>query len=1042
MTNIFKKTIPAVLMLLIMLSYGLTAFASEETTDQWPYDSYEEYAEKMVGMELYKTENKVQFYNTFVDQKKLTEETTIDSLFDSNQEGYSTELLLSLNPVQLTEEAPVFKGKDGNYYVVTSVYGSGVFRIPAELYDYCFNGHYYTDGPEGNIVEIVFGLRIQSLYGYDPEITPVSKEIKVTVIEGKEARTVLSSLNMETGTVEVQLLPEDSDENIGDYSVEAVVNKGESTASILKISEDGKKIVFTAGDSHAIGSLDIAISKDGTATTGLLTAPEIVSEKVVLRNATKLASTSTTVVNNITYLDLPANAVPANLAVGDKFIYQHKNVYVASVQNAYDSGNYAGLTGTYNGSSNPTSLHTGSANIPTHDAEWFCYYNDLGNWASISNWFKQTNGYSALNDPTKPDTNTALPGSMVQMTVANMNSRASNNGTTANLGGNRIFGYISEKLGAVTDTTGSKSLNLNDAQLIFACMHAWAYEGSTTPTAVGQALATFAGTSEIAHDQYCGNFYPNLALQCTSVTKDGNYTNATFKCCTSILGVGGMYSSNRNNYQCAFATLYVRYPNPTGEVTIRKVWDDEDNAYYSRPESITLTLWSNADGSFKSTGKTVTMTSADNWASKKITNLPVYRTDDSSLRVKYYAVEADPGIYQVSYSTDGVSWSADNQEASIQTGETFHLKNTMRRIPGTAPYGVTTVSKTVYANGSIVTSDDEFLFRIDILYRPETTDGLQMTVIREYDHLAAVRYYAAGSETPQLTSVTSNSEKDSIVFDNSRKVSLFFVLKGGEDIGFRIFDQGSAVDITELSATDPDSVSVAQYLGRENGFSDRYISSMTSTVSTLVKNEVEVFSWQTPVANGYLANEAVLQNLTASFTVDGDKRTYAFANDRAYDLTVQKVIEGSMASRSDYFTINVTARDYWNEDLNGTFNVVNSWLNGNGETVSENGTITFVNGVATLRLRDGSSVRIKGLPGDTEYAVREQDYTSLGYVTTYQNRTNTLTEDTVVTVMNRRDGVIPTGIHTNAIPIIGMAAASSLAIFSVYVLGRRRRKRQ
>jgi TolB-like protein len=1080
MKMIMKKKwlLPLFALLMLLINIGTVGvFAAEEDSGErlsdvvWNDVSYDAYAERMAGMKLYKTDNTVQFYNTFIDESRLTESTTIDSLFDSSQEGYSTELLMSLNPVQLTESAPVYKGEDGAFYVVSSIYemnegldprdsqpatsfynylaeaftdvkyvGKGVFRIPAERYEYCFNGHYYTDGPEGNLIEVVFGLRIQSLYGYDPETMPATKKILVTVTEDGNKRTVPGTMNMGTGTIEVRLLSPESEKTVGDYSIEAVVNLGESAASVMSVSEDGQAAVFTAGDSHAIGAFDVALSSSGSASTGLITPPVILTNRAMLKGATKLAASSTSVVNNITYMDLPAGCVPANLAVGDKFIYQKKNVYIAAVQNASDPGNYNGRTGTYNGTNPGTNLHIGTNNIPTHDAQWFCYYNNLSNWSAISNWFKQnSSGYSALNDPTKPDTNTAIANSMRQMTTANMNARAQNNGTTSNLGGARIFGYVSEKLGSQKDTTGTKTLNLNQNQLIFGCMHAWAYEGSTTPTAVGQALATFAGTSEIAHDQYCGNYYPNLALQCTSVTKDGNYTNATFKCCTSILGVGGMYDSNRNNYQCAFATLYVRFPNPTGEITVKKVWDDEDNEYYTRPNSVTMTLWSDADGTFKSTGKTVTLTSSDNWAAKKFTGLQIYRNGSSTTKVKYYVVETGATGYQISYSVNNTTYNRTASSVTVNDGGTLYVKNTFRDIPDT-PYGVTTVSKIVRSNGEIVPSDDEFLFRIDIQYRAETTDGLKRTDIADYSHFVAIRYYKTGQTNSTLAAFTSESIKNSIVFDNSKKVSLYCVLKHGESVEFRIYDKGSKVDITELSASDSDLISVARFLNKTDDFSDRYIASMSSIISKLQRNADGTFTWLVPALNGSKANDKVLMNLTASFTVDADRRSYDFVNDSTYELTVRKVISGSMASRADRFRIRIQLTDSSDNPVNGTFNSVTTWETENGGTESEEGTVTSTNGVITITLRAGSSVTVKGIPAGVKYKVTEDDYSTQGYKTTYQKRSGTITKDTTATVVNERESIVPTGVDIGAMPLLAILFTGLVLMSAVLFLDRRKRR--
>ena len=1075
----FKKWLTPLLMLLVLImSIGTVGvFAAEDdgegdTADiVWNYVSYQAYAEKMAGMTLYKTDSTVQFYNTFIDKNRLSKETTIDTLFDSSQEGYSTELLLSLNPVQLTESAPVFKGADGNYYAVTSVYemnegldprdsqpatsfynylaeaftdieyiGKGVFRIPAERYEYCFNGHYYTDGPEGNLVEVVFGLRIQSLYGYDPETVPGTKRLLVPVTFDGEKSIVPATLNMNTGTIEVQLIPDDSENTLKGCDIEAVVNRGESEASVLSVSDDGKTVVFTAGDSHAIGAFDVAVSSKGEASTGLITAPVIFTKRGATRDAAAIKAASTVVVNNITYVDLPEGCVPANLAVGDKFIYQKKNVYIASVQNAYDGGNYNGRTGTYNGTNPGTNLHIGSNNIPTHDAQWFCYYNNLSNWSAISNWFKQNaSGYSALNDPTKPDTNTAIANSMRQMTTANMTTRAQNNGTTSNLGGARIFGYVSEKLGSQKDTTGTKTLNLNQNQLIFGCMHAWAYEGSTTPTAVGQVLATFAGTSEIAHDQYCGNYYPNLALQCTSVTKDGNYTNATFKCCTSILGVGGMYDSNRNNYQCAFATLYVRFPNPTGEITVRKIWDDEDNAYYTRPNSVTMTLWSDVDGTFKSTGKTVTLTSSDNWAAKKFTGLQIYQNGSSTTKVKYYVVESSVGAYKIRYSADGTTYVATASSATVNTGGTLYVKNLLEDTPDT-PYGFTAISKTVKSNGEVIQSDDEFLFRIDIKYRAESSDGLKRTLLSDYSHFVAIRYYASGASSSTLKKLTSDSAKNGISFDTSKKVSLYCILKSGENTSFQIFDKGAKVDITELCATDSDLIAVARLLGKTGVFSDRYIASMSSTISPLHQETDGSFTWLVPALNGSVANDKVLMNLKTSYTVDADRRNYDFVNDSTFELTILKVISGSMASRSDQFMIRIQLTDSSGNPVNETFNSVTTWETGNSGTESEEGTVTSSNGIITITLRAGSSVTIKGIPAGTKYKVAEDDYSAQGYKTTYQKRNGTITKDTTATVKNEREGIVPTGVSICTMPLLAILFAGLAFVAIVLFLGRNRRR--
>ena len=88
----------------------------------WDYDSYDAFAESMTGVSLQRTEQTMQFYNTYVDAAQVqTGVTTIDSLLDSNADWYSNDYILSLNPGMFKETVPVYYGSDGNYYVVSTV---------------------------------------------------------------------------------------------------------------------------------------------------------------------------------------------------------------------------------------------------------------------------------------------------------------------------------------------------------------------------------------------------------------------------------------------------------------------------------------------------------------------------------------------------------------------------------------------------------------------------------------------------------------------------------------------------------------------------------------------------------------------------------------------------------------------------------------------------------------------------------------------------------------------------------------------------------
>ena len=144
----------------------------EFTADRtWDYASYDAFAESLTGISLQRTEQTMQFYNTYVDSSKVQAGvTTIDGLLDSNADWYSNDYILGLNPEMFKENVPIYHGADGNYYVVSTVptlngvesadyqpatsfynggveaqaftdieyLGNGVYRIPSSRYQYCF----------------------------------------------------------------------------------------------------------------------------------------------------------------------------------------------------------------------------------------------------------------------------------------------------------------------------------------------------------------------------------------------------------------------------------------------------------------------------------------------------------------------------------------------------------------------------------------------------------------------------------------------------------------------------------------------------------------------------------------------------------------------------------------------------------------------------------------------------------------------------------------------------------------------------------------
>ena len=536
----------------------------EFTADRtWDYASYDVFAESLTGVSLQRTEQTMQFYNTYVDPSKVQAGvTTIDGLLDSNADWYSNDYILSLNPEMFKETVPVYYGSDGNYYVVSTVpmlngiesadyqpatnfyndsvvaeaftdiqyLGNGVYRIPSSRYQYCYTEQYVSDA--GTLYGVSFGLRIQVLYGFT-----ASGEVKISadvLYPDMTERFLPAVLNLASGTATVKIFNDDYDDTLDNYLVSASINRGESLPDEVYVINNGKTLQFVMGDNCAVGSLDVLIGYNATSKYSM--AAQVTTESLYQSESLDNGIALTAQLHG-SYLEMARSSVPSDLAVGDKFVYANTKLTITGVNNAADG------SGT---------VHVGATTVPTHDAQEFCLYSPYDEAAlnTLNSWFK----YSLS------DANSASPGYLVQMTTENIQRRAASNGTSVNLGGQKIFGYLSEALGTSTSASG-KTLNLEGTQVLLACMHAWHLEANTPAEVVNSVNSFTERTGEqetFAHDIGFGNYLPNIALQCTDVHDGGDgYTYATFKVVTSMLGVRGV--NNPNNYQCAFATLNVRY---------------------------------------------------------------------------------------------------------------------------------------------------------------------------------------------------------------------------------------------------------------------------------------------------------------------------------------------------------------------------------------------------------------------------------------------------------------------------------------------------
>lgn len=151
-------------------------------------------------------------------------------------------------------------------------------------------------------------------------------------------------------------------------------------------------------------------------------------------------------------------------------------------------------------------------------------------------------------------------------------------------------------------------------------------------------------------------------------------------------------------------------------------------------------------------------------------------------------------------------------------------------------------------------------------------------------------------------------------------------------------------------------------------------------------------------------------------------------NDPVSDLTITKKVEGTQGDKSKKFkfTIKVAGANgekYYVKDANGT-KIADLTSNEPKE----------------IELKNSDSAIITGLSKSDSYTVTETDYSADGYSTTVQvgsdsaknarEATGTITNDTTITVTNKKDVQTPTGIILTYAPYILMIAlAGAMAFF-------------
>lgn len=444
--------------------------------------------------------------------------------------------------------------------------------------------------------------------------------------------------------------------------------------------------------------------------------------------------------------------------------------------------------------------------------------------------------------------------------------------------------------------------------------------------------------------------------------------------------------------------------------------------------------------------------------------------------------------------------SSSGETAPGNVSFTFALKNQKDDVPITGTFDTVDENGTEgeitfddKGEASLSLKDGESLTILGLPYGSQYT--VQEELLPGYDVSSSTNgektdgTTAAGSiphttdeKNPHTVAFTNDYDGKTRVSISVQKTMLGRNLKEGEKFTFKLeayddatkaaVENGTILLPSDLTLTGTGSATVVKD-DMEITFQDN--PSTTTTYTFAIKEQLPSGATEN---NGYLSGGVQYDTHTALVQVevsvntstnkweakvtqydnrqaqtDADKEVdnaAAFTNTGAYDLTIEKTVDGSMGDREKPFDFTITV----SEALDGVYNCT---LSGQGGQPQET-TITLDNGEATFTLSHGQSFTIKGLPVGTEYTITESGAVSDGYQVTAQiedsdnngtmtrssdetHFTGTLDQETTVIFTNKKGEAVPTGIRLDALPwllalLCGLAGCTALC-----VTGKTRRRK-
>lgn len=288
--------------------------------------------------------------------------------------------------------------------------------------------------------------------------------------------------------------------------------------------------------------------------------------------------------------------------------------------------------------------------------------------------------------------------------------------------------------------------------------------------------------------------------------------------------------------------------------------------------------------------------------------------------------------------------------------------------PGT--YHATVTEK---ASGDVLIEDDAHAYTFDVTVT-QTGAGLKAEISNERGKKAFTNTFTPHDNTKTVTKADASGAKVDV---DGKLVGVGDTLTYTIGWANNSVDDRGAARAADVTVTDVLPKGVDYVEGSADGAAyDAATRTLTWTLGEQAAGATGTLSFDVKVS----AEAAVVDDISNTATVkvgENESQTTTTHNNvsREGGLTVKKTVVGGDSQREFGFTVALTDGD--GEPVSGTF--------GEGD-----GAVTFTDGKATFKLRDGGEKTIAGLPVGARYTVTED--AAEGYATTADGAEGTVTE--------------------------------------------------